>query len=1520
MSDVFEQENAMLNLEKDVIASDDVDDMSLEQEELDTVSVTMSQFNPLFQSGSVERGKFRSLTLINWNGFFARTFDLDELVTTLSGGNGAGKSTTMAGFVTALIPDLTLLHFRNTTEAGSTGGSRDKGLHGKLRPGVCYAALDTINSRHQRIVVGVRLQQVAGRDKKVDIKTFSIQGLELSLNPTAIFTETVGERQARVLNLNELKDKIENLGAQFKQYHSITDYHGMMFDLGIIPKRLRSSSDRSKFYKLIEASLYGGISSAITKSLRDYLLPENLGVRKAFQDMESALRENRMTLEAIKVTQADRDLFKHLITETTNYVASDYMRNANERLGNIQTALSFRQDWYKAKAEQDLSQHRLIDLSREAAELAENEKTLEVDHQSAVDHLNLVLNALRHQEKISRYHEDVATLREKLEEQKMAVEEANEQQETSQAQLEQVELEVDQLRNQLADYQQALDAQQTRALQYNQAISALEKAKYLCGLAELSVKNVEDYYAEFEAQAEDITAKVLELEQKMSISEAAKTQFDKAYQLVCSIAGEMPRSAAWESAKTLLREYPRQKVQAQQSASLRGKLHELEQRYAQQQSAVRLLKDFNQRANLALENVEELEDFYAEQEALVEDLSAELSEQVEQRSTLRQKREQLTALYEENARKAPAWLTAQAALERLQEQSGANFSDSQDVMNFMQAQLVKEREFTIERDQLEQKRQYLDEQISRLSQPDGSEDPRLNALAERFGGVLLSELYDDVPIEDAPYFSALYGPARHAIVVRDLAAVKEQLSQLEDCPEDLYLIEGDPAEFDDNVFNAQELELGVVVQVSNREVRYSKFPEIPLFGRAAREKRLEELQTQRDEIAEQYAQRAFDVQKCQRLHEHFSQFVGLHLALAFLPNPETLMAEVQRERNEIERELNQFSTGEQQIRMQLDNAKEKMQLLNKLLPQVNVLADETLLDRIEECREQLDVAEQDAHFIRQYGNALAQLEPIANTLQSDPENYERLKADYERAVGLQKQIQQRVFALADVVQRKAHFSYEDTVKSETSELNEQLRQRLEQVQKQREQQREIVRQKQVRFAQYNQVYIELRSSFDEKNKMLNELIEEIGQLGVRADDGAEERARIRRDELYQQLSTSRQRRTYIEKQLTQIETESENLTRRIRKAERDYKTQRELVVAAKVSWCVVLRLSRNSDVEKRLNRRELAYLSADDLRSMSDKALGALRTAVADNEYLRDALRISEDSRKPENKVRFFIAVYQHLRERIRQDIIKTDDPIDAIEQMEIELSRLTDELTGREKKLAISSESVANIMRKTIQREQNRIRMLNQGLQNIAFGQVKSVRLVVNIRDTHAMLLDALSGNQAEYQDLFSDNRMTFSEAIAKLYQRINPHIDMGQRTAQTIGEELLDYRNYLDLEVEVYRGADGWLRAESGALSTGEAIGTGMSILLMVVQSWEEESRRIRGKDIIPCRLLFLDEAARLDAKSISTLFELCERLDMQLLIAAPENISPEKGTTYKLVRKISGNQEQVHVVGLRGFGASA
>lgn len=1468
----------------------------------------------------IERGKFRSLTLINWNGFFARTFDLDELVTTLSGGNGAGKSTTMAAFVTAMIPDLTLLHFRNTTEAGATSGSRDKGLHGKLRAGVCYSVLDVVNSRHQRVVVGVRLQQVAGRDKKVDIKPFSIHGLPADALPTDMLTEILNSRQARVLPLTEVKDRVEaQEGVQFRQYSSITDYHAMLFELGVVPRRLRSASDRSKFYRLIEASLYGGISSAITRSLRDYLLPENGGVRKAFQDMEAALRENRMTLEAIRVTQSDRDLFKHLISEATSYVSADYMRHANERRVHLDGALQLRNELFSSRNQLVSEQYRHVEMARELAEHSAAESDLEIDYQAASDHLNLVQTAMRQQEKIARYDADLEELSYRLEEQNEVVAEAREIQEENEARAEAAEIEVDELKSQLADFQQALDVQQTRSIQYQQALQALEKARTRCQLPDLTIDNAADWLETFQARDEEATGQLLRLEQKLSMAEAAHSQFEQALALVTSIAGEVSRQDAWQVGRQLLRDAANQRHYADQLASLRLRLNESEGRLREQHEAERLLAEFCKRQGQHYE-ADALEGLQRELEAQIEQLSATVADAGEQRMQMRQELEQLRERIATLTSRAPHWLAAQEILTQLSEQTGEQLSSSQQVTAFMQLLLERERETTVERDEIAARKRDVEQQIERLSQPGGAEDARLTQLAERFGGVLLSEIYDDVTLDDAPYFSALYGPSRHAIVVPDLSLIREQLEGLEECPEDLYLIEGDPQSFDDSVFSVDELDKAVVVKVAERQWRYSRFPKVPLFGRAARENQLELLGIERDRLAERYATLSFDVQKTQRLHQSFSRFIGSHLAVAFDEDPEAQIRQLNGRRSELERGLAQHESNNQQQRAQFEQARDGVAQLNRLLPRVNLLLDDTLPDRCEEIRERVEEAQEAARFLHQHGSKLSKLESLVAVLQNDPQQHDQLQRDYQQAQAQQLSARQQAFALTEVVQRRAHFSYADSAGMLTgnSDLSDKLRQRLEQAEGERSRARERLREHQAQLTQYSQVLASLRSSHDAKRDMLKELQQEMQDIGVHADASAEERARIRRDELYTALSHNRARRNQLEKQLTFCEAEMDSLQKKLRKLERDYRVLREQVVSAKAGWCSVLRLVKDNGVERRLHRRELAYMSGDELRSMSDKALGALRLAVADNEHLRDVLRMSEDPKRPERKIQFFIAVYQHLRERIRQDIIRTDDPVEAIEQMEIELNRLTEELTAREQTLAISSRSAANIIRKTIQREQNRIRQLNQGLQTVSFGQVKSVRLNVNVRETHATLLDTLSEEHEQHQDLFTSNRLTFSEALAKLYQRLNPQIDMGQRTPQTIGEELLDYRNYLEMEVEVNRGSDGWLRAESGALSTGEAIGTGMSILVMVVQSWEEESRRLRGKDISPCRLLFLDEAARLDARSIATLFELCERLEMQLVIAAPENISPEKGTTYKLVRKVFNNTEHVHVVGLRGFSA--
>src|SRR5690606_4357980 len=234
-------------------------------------------------------------------------------------------------------------------------------------------------------------------------------------------------------------------------------------------------------------------------------------------------------------------------------------------------------------------------------------------------------------------------------------------------------------------------------------------------------------------------------------------------------------------------------------------------------------------------------------------LSETVANAGEQRMALRQELEQLQSRVQVLMKRAPIWLAAQNSLAQLCEQTGEEFESSQDVTEYLQQLLEREREAIVERDEVGARKQAVDDEIERLSQPGGSEDPRLNALAERFGGVLLSEIYDDVSLEDAPYYSALYGPSRHAIVVPDLSLITEQLEGLDDCPEDLYLIEGDPQSFDDSVFSVDELEKAVIVKVADRQWRYSRFPSLPLFGRAARENRIESLHAERETLSERFA-------------------------------------------------------------------------------------------------------------------------------------------------------------------------------------------------------------------------------------------------------------------------------------------------------------------------------------------------------------------------------------------------------------------------------------------------------------------------------------------------------------------------------------------------------------------------------------------------------------------------------------------------------------------------------------------
>lgn len=87
---------------------------------------------------------------------------------------------------------------------------------------------------------------------------------------------------------------------------------------------------------------------------------------------------------------------------------------------------------------------------------------------------------------------------------------------------------------------------------------------------------------------------------------------------------------------------------------------------------------------------------------------------------------------------------------------------------------------------------------------------------------------------------------------------------------------------------------------------------------------------------------------------------------------------------------------------------------------------------------------------------------------------------------MQRDARQQAFALTEVVQRRAHFSYSDSAEmlSGNSDLNEKLRERLEQAEAERTRAREALRGHAAQLNQYNCVLASLKSSYDTKKSYL----------------------------------------------------------------------------------------------------------------------------------------------------------------------------------------------------------------------------------------------------------------------------------------------------------------------------------------------------------------------------------------------------------------------------------------------------
>jgi chromosome partition protein MukB len=298
---------------------------------------------------------------------------------------------------------------------------------------------------------------------------------------------------------------------------------------------------------------------------------------------------------------------------------------------------------------------------------------------------------------------------------------------------------------------------------------------------------------------------------------------------------------------------------------------------------------------------------------------------------------------------------------------------------------------------------------------------------------------------------------------------------------------------------------------------------------------------------------------------------------------------------------------------------------------------------------------------------------------------------------------------------------------------------------------------------------------------------------------------------------------------------------------------------------------------------------------------------------VRDALR-AIDAASGGAHLHAWVVVRDWARRRLPAQLADVAEPLDGLSRLGDDLGMLEERLARQEADLRGASEDVARGIEVQLRKSAHQVRRLNQNLAGLRFGTIAGIRAQMRRIDRMDQVLGALRDGAA--QDLLFQPNMPIEDALDEIFRRYGGGKGAGSA-------RILDYREYVELGVEIQRQADGaWEPASPTRLSTGEAIGVGAALMMVILTEWERDANLLRPKRAEgSLRFLFLDEANRLSQDNLGVLFDLCRTLDLQLLIAAPEVARAEGNTTYRLVRKVTdGGHEEVLVSGRRTVGTTA
>ncbi len=1460
------------------------------------------------------RATATALALVNWKGVFYERYLLDRHVTALEGANGAGKTTVMVGAYVVLMPDMTRLRFSNVGESSGAGG--DKGIYGRLgEPGrPSYAALEIEVEHGKRIVAGTCL--IRRSEPQVELVPFTITGIDLggSLKDVLLLTEN-GEDA--VPALADVRRAVQAKGGTFTSYPSVKDYFAALFEHGITPLRLASDEDRNKLNEMLRTSMTGGISRALTGELRSFLLREEPGLSETLTHMRANLDAcHRTRTEVAEARVLERELSAvYEAAKATLDATLQAVRSADEEAHTSASA---------AREAAGEARRRCEELSEETraleARLAELGAALEAAKARA-DH------ARDTRERTTRAHEATTRLRAATLEATTvgfasvsaettrltavaARDEAREAREKAREA-------YDRAARGLADLQSGLEdlhvsAQASRRLQRSlaEAETALGKSVTI-EAAPAELERVQAHVAELDARrvriARDVSTREVRREERAralaALAELSDGPVDTSVESPHATATRLLAKFAEADARAGLVVELEERVERERELTLRQE-HALTRARDAGFAALPMIDGASARLEA------EVRELSAEVSALDARGSARTLDVVNLEHTIRATEERirgLTVVHERFAR-AKALASECAAMvgypirnQEDGERAGKTLDDAR----------ASARESIGE---VKRTRERLLHEAETYERDGGPTDPEIMRLRDELDGELLSLRFDDLEIEEAGRKEAALGSLVDALVV--------------DTPEQaLRTLLGKPRRIATVHLVRPDAEVGAqtivgesggdVVVVEPYGLRITRIEPEPRLGARARKRRAEGLRAEYERLEgtlRELEDRAAKLDRARRsLDTLFVDLAvleagplddGLEVAKATLEKALADLEVARRERDEAKSAFAKKHPVLEKLRELTSEAflLEPPHRGETLTTLENQLAE---AKRGRKSREGKDAARK---TVAELLYVLA--EPVTEGAVDDAlgEQLAPLEAERDRLYGAAR-------ALSDAVAAKAHVSHEDAerILAERANVVPALEETLARTRDEANAAEARVREAETQWEAASREAQNARAKLDAANAEAARAsadleregtgeIDETHVAAVSAEDEAAKSALAALEEEHRAATldhaVKRERRVSEERAYSAREREAEEHEARSIPARALAISMRELAEAGALVWP---QASPSADPKTLFaHARGMAEVLAD--RLGRSRAGGEIANRVRE----RIALTGEDFARAV---VPTWLEVVDWLKRRLPVAIATLADPTAALLRLRDDLASLEGRLGHQEKDLRGASEDVARGIDVQLRRARAQVRRLNQGLAGVHFGSIGGIRIEMKRVERMDQVLSAL--REGKSQDLLFDSRMPVEEALSEIFRR---HAGGKAGTAR-----ILDYREYLELSVDVQRaGKSEWEAASPARLSTGEGIGVGAAILMVVLTEWERDSNLLRSKRPVgSLRFLFLDEANRLSQDNLTVLFDLCQSLELQLLVAAPEVARAEGATTYRLVRRTDEQgREEVVVSGRRAL----